>query len=278
MIAAVALAALSLVPGAVAPDDPNLALPARWDMGDFATPFEWGGHQFNVYADAVADGMIARSLVVVDGMTEIIHPLTAPDGAFYWLTDATELPDGRLLVAALEVKNRFDLPDDGWAFEVFDTDLFVVTDPTSPQSWAVASRFGKLESGWWDLQAVEFDDLQPGLAYAKGVYCVLDGDCRTRAYSYTDVVEATVVGVLPESGGVFAPVQTADGWFGYSWDWEANTATLWRADGIGQEWVEQSTVGYVAQTHAHGLNVVDGRLVHRFSVIGERPVFEEVTL
>lgn len=299
MIAALTLAVLTTS----LPVDPNTALPERWVMGDLGVPVAYQDHTMFLYADSVTvDGQIARSLIVVDGL-EFIHPLDTGGPDFYWLTDATELPDGSLLVAALEVctpgeSYTGDEPaclngtytNDGWGFVVFDTDLFVVPDGLSPASWRLAARTGKLESGWWrDADTIEFSDQHPGMAFAANNYL----DRSTYVYEF-DVAEPDSgqrLGQLPMANDtVTAPVQTDNGWHAVTYSWADNTATFWSApaDRMLDGWVEGETIQYTAgpeagglrlrQTHAHGLNVVDGQVLHRWSTIRQRPTYEEVEL
>lgn len=254
-------------------------LPSFWKTGDFGTPVSYKGYTLYFYADPAFEGGLARSLMVVNGI-EFIHPIkTDGQDTFYWITDAVEQADGSLLVAAIEVKNRFDMANDGWAFEIVDTDLFVVQDALNPASWEQAI---KLESGWWDGNSgasVEFSDQYPGMAFVKDAWCTLfNGDCRTSILQYdiNDIASSERVGYGPVSGMAFAPVQTENGWYGVSWDYLANTSTLWTTDAIGNEWTEVEVYEYDmdvdGQTHAHGLNVVDGQVIHRWSVIRNRPV------
>lgn len=286
--AAATISAIGLAAGNVNAAEVSVnVLPERWRMADWGVPVDYQGETLYFYADLVTTDTagkdwIARSMMTLNGL-EFIHPIDVPgQESFYWVTDATELPDGSLLVASLEVENTDPATAEaGWAFAVVDTDMFIVEDALAPASWAAASVSGKIEDGWWrDGDQIEFSDQYPGLAFAMNSYCALENDCRSRVVEF-DVTDPTVgdtVAHTPESSGQFAPVQTADGWVGVAWDWDANTATYWTTDMIGDPWVEGETVVYGdGQTHAHGLNVVNGEVVHRWSTIGQRPSSEPVT-
>jgi hypothetical protein len=280
MIPALLLAAGIASGGALAPtagvEPAGDPLPAEWVAGDFATPCAWNGTTIRLYAD-INDGdrRFARNAVAVDGQF-MIQPLVSyePD-TFYWATDCTEQADGSLLVAALEVINRHDLPQDGWQFEVVDTDMFVVRQPDEHASWTMASKLNKIDDGWWGTDQVEFSDQWPGMAFGREPHGQAN---RLYAFDVDDVAAGEQASRLPSSDGPFAPVQTENGWFGYSWSWTENTATLWHTDLLGTEWTVEEVIPYVGQTHAHGLNVVGGELVHRWSVFTARPSFEAVDL
>lgn len=303
-IALASLATLGAAAPTIAPSDvPADVLPSRWVMGDFATPVPYGDHTLYLFADpqtidpVTGRNVIARSLMVVNGL-EFIHPLdrVGDPNTFYWLTDATQLPDGSLLVAALEVctpdlefpqDHEFaqhctaEYTNDGWGFVVVDTDLFIVNNPLEPGSWDASVAFGKLESGWWsDADGVEFSDQYPNLAFASNGY----GDKRTTMYDVDldNPESADQLARFPmRSDGVMAPVQTDIGWQAISYDYFANTATRWHIDNlVSGIWQEDETVQYDimldGQTHGWGLNIVDGQVVERHSVIGQRPVQEVI--
>lgn len=296
MITAVLLAAVvSAVPQAVTIDD---ALPSRWHMGDWGTPVEWQGENLYLYADPVTsrpDGrpQIARSLVV-HGDQELIQPLDQIGNLddFYWITDGTELPDGSLLVSALEVctpggdeyRGDWDVcreqeyTDDGWGFAIVDTDMFIVNNPLEMGSWNAAYAFGDLEDGWWDnADQIEFSDQHPGIAFRQNSYCAAFGTCYTEVWEFDldDPSRGHKIGRLPFDSGVqVAPVQAEDGWYAVTWSWMENSSTIWHADDLFGEWTATKTTVYThGQTHAHGLNVVDGEIIHRFSTMRNRPTF-----
>lgn len=279
----------------------NEALPERWFTGDWGTPVEWQGENLYLYADpqtTLPDGrsQIARSLITHNG-DELIQPLDqiGVSDDFYWIVDGVELPDGKLLVSAVEVctpngdqyngeweecRNR-EYTNDGWGFIVVDTDFFIVNNPLEMGSWNAAYMFGNIEEGWWqNADQIEFSDQHPGIAFAHNSYCAAFYDCRTTIWEYDleDPSQGRQIGRLPfESSGQVAPIQTDKGWMAVSFDFLGNTSTMWYADDLMGEWTKGETTSYThGQTHAHGLNIIDGEVVHRYSTLHDRPTFQVV--
>ena len=68
----------------------------------------------------------------------------------------------------------------------------------------------------------------------------------------------------PGSFGVFAPVQTDNGWSGVSWTaWYE--AALWYSESALGPWTWVEGFHTEQRTYEHGLNVVDGSLIWRWS-------------
>lgn len=275
-------------PQSVSAQELGNVLPAGWHA-DFGAPVAWDDSTLWFYADAFdrmgADlqpapgSQFARNAVGVDGrfMRDVLPKSAA--GTNFWITDAVELADGTLLVMAIEERDLLDQPPP-WNFELVDTDAWIVRQPDNPVSWRFAT---KIDDGPWGDDAVYFSDQWPGLAFVKDPF-----SHQTEAVLY-DPADPTaawrpMATDLPESGGVFAPVQTADGWLGVVWGlapepdmW--HVVETWRADTLEGEWSLQSTERTELRTHDHQLNVVDGVVVHRSNNLdgSRRPEYEVVT-
>lgn len=246
MIVALAVLGALAVPAVSAAE-----LPAGW-RADLGIPVELDdGTIIQLYGDTITDTGLHRQAVLI-GDTPVLDPFATGDDRWYWPTDAVQLDDGSLLVAALEMREGGML-----GYEPIDSDGFVVSTPTSPASWRLAT---KLEDVPWGDRQVQFSDQYP-LAFVRDPYGL-----STDVFEFADPRGEWVPAGhgLPESHGVFAPVQTADGWWGYTWEmW--HTATLWHADNLTGPWtaVEQTTTEL--RTYDHGLNVVAGEVIHRWS-------------
>lgn len=227
------------------------ALPAGW-RADLGIPVAYDDSYIYLYGDSIPpEGGMYRNAAIIDGT--VIAPALADtaSGHWYWPTDAIDTPAG-LFVVALEMR------EGGWlGYEPIDTDAFLVTDARNPMSWKLAVR---IEDGPWGDRQVQFSD-QMSFAFVRDPFGL-----GTTVYEfflpYGEWVE--LGGDAPDSHGVFAPVQTGDGWYGYSWEmwW---SATLWRGDGPGGPWEPVEHITTPERTYDHGLNVIDGQVVYRWS-------------
>jgi hypothetical protein len=53
---------------------------------------------------------------------------------------------------------------------------------------------------------------------------------------------------------------------------------LWSTPELGQEWTEVQVVDPAGIHHAHGINIVNGEVVHRWSVFRNRPATESINV
>lgn len=230
------------------------ALPAGW-RADMGTPVDLGAETLTLYGDTFTPALSRNTVVVGDLVVR--HALRSTEDTWYWPTDAVLRPDGSLLVAAGEVESTGG--DGIWAFETVDTDMFVVEDPTVEWEWRTATI---LDSGPWDGWNVTFVDQRSDLVTARRY-----DDDRTHVFELQPDGSWLDHGVTFEGGaGTFELLQIADGWLGMSWTWPGD-ATLWRSDSAlgpwAPEWTERPSTG--EWTYGHGLNVVDGAVVWRWS-------------
>lgn len=258
------------------PTTPLDVLPVGW-FADIGAPVELAdGTVLWMYGDTWHPDGFSRNTIIVDGqvITDAV-PATA-SGSVYWPGDAVELPDGRLFVVMGEVADDLtasqEVRDAGMAFAAVDTDAFIVTDPTSPMSWKLAT---KIDDGPWGEGSVYFSDQWP-IAFVRQ-----PGSFMTEAWRYdpanptADWEQLDVS--LPESFGTFTAVQTADGWWGVvASDW--TRFALWHADSLDGDWEAVEGFETVGRSYDHQLNVVAGRVVHRWSNASPyRPAYLDVT-
>lgn len=276
-VLAVGVLTLAAAPATGVPDP----LPAGWHA-DFGVPVAWNDTYLWFFADAFTDmgadmqptghSMITRNALSVDGeMLVDLLPSTA-DGTNYWITDATELPDGSLLVMALEERDRFDW-EPPFNFELIDTDAFIVRQPDDPVSWRWAT---KVDDGPWGNDLTYFSDQWP-LVFTKDPYTDITFAWQFDPESPLEGWLRVPTG-LPPSDGAFVPVQSYNGWWGVTWRaW--HTVEFWRADSLDGVWTLDHAEPTVARTHDHQLNVVDGVIWHRFNNLDgtRRPEYVRVT-
>lgn len=128
----------------------------RWQSvvhGDGGVPVTVDGDTLYLYGDTVTPaGRFVHGSVVVDGRAMYDVLPDGPDGRWFWLGDAVELPDGRLQVVVSELRRA---GSGLWGFEAVDTDVFIVRDPTNVMSWRLAEH---VDAGWWDGHNVRFVD------------------------------------------------------------------------------------------------------------------------
>lgn len=244
-------------------------LPVGW-RADIGIPVAYDDTYIFLYGDTIpSEGGLARNTAIID--ETIVSPALADttSGSWYWPTDGITLLHRELFVIALEMREGGEL-----GYEVADTDAFVVSDPRSNMSWKLAT---KIEDGPWGAMQVQFSDQWP-LAFMRDPYglatSVYEIDPSDPTAPWVDLD-----GDLPDSHGVFAPIQTEGGWFGYTWTMWFEHA-LWVAENATGPWVEVETFTTEQRTYDHGMSVVDGELVHRWSQ-GEgdqRVMYETVDL
>lgn len=249
-------------------------LPLAW-AGDIGAPVANGDTTLYLYGDTMQPGNFIQGTTVVAGDQIITNALgRTADGTFYWPGDGYTMPDGRLFVVVSEMRQTGDT---AWSFEGVDTDAFVVDDPMSPAAWRWAD---KIEDGPWQDASVSFQDQQP-------LAVTFSHTAGSQLYSFDPAAPweswVSLGGEFPDSHGPFVPIQTDDGWWGVSWAiWGTmsadTTVALWHSDTATgpYEWVR--TVPNVGETYDHNLNVIDGRVYHRFSTLNGRVTYTEETL
>lgn len=210
-----------------------------WLYGDTFTP---GG------------GMVHNTAMTSAGNI-FTSALTGTADTWYWPSDAVQLPNGSLFVLAGEIEST---GDGLWDFRSIDTDAFIVSDPFNLMSWRLAR---KVDDGPWGHGRVEFLDQEPVAAVQQ------PGSYETNLYTY-DPLDPTALWQpfetnLPDSFGPFTPIQTNDGWWGVSW--VMNDVALWHAADPTGTWTRVDGWHVDGLTYGHGLNIVNGHVLYRWS-------------
>lgn len=220
-----------------------------WLYGDTFKPA--GGMVHNTVVMSRSGGVGSETALNV-----FTSALTGTADTWYWPSDAVQLPDGPLLVLAGEIESTGG--DGFWDFRSVDTDAFIVSDPFNLMSWKLAT---KVDDGPWGHGRVEFLDQEPVAAVQQ------PGSYETELYVY-DPADITAPwqsfeSDLPQSFGPFTPVQTDKGWWGVSW--VINDVALWHADDPTGTWEWADGWHADGLTYGHGLNIVNGQVVYRWS-------------
>lgn len=254
MIAPLLALAPTLVVGAMPYLNP---LPAEY-RADGGIPVAVDDGYVWLYGDTFkpGGGMAHNSVVTPNGI--FTSALMGTADTWYWPSDAVQLPDGSLFVLAGEIESTDRHSDGLWDFRSVDTDAFIVSDPFNLMSWRLAR---KIDDGPWGHGRVEFLDQEPVAAMQQ------PGSYETDLYTY-DLLDPTAPWQLfdtnlPDSFGPFAPVQTADGWWGVSW--AMNDVALWHAADPTGTWTRVDGWHQDGLTYGHGLNIVEGRALYRWS-------------
>lgn len=291
MFAALALTIVVSVTGA-----PTLgeALPAGW-KSDFGAPVAVDGGYIYLYGDPFTtvrvDGedsrVFARNAVTLPDGTFMTNAIQGTqDGDFFWPNDAVQLPDGSLLIASSVVENNPDIPCP-MCFQVVDSDAFVVNNPSDEASWQWKRQYKDVP---WGDDFLQFSD-QWDIAFTKDQWSSLTGE-RTQAWSYEPADPLNTFQRIethfPESDGVFAPIQSASGWWGVTWHIETNadftvwtnTVSYWYAETLDGEWTLDHQYVDDQQSHDDQLNLINGQVYHRNNNLDgdRRPHYERVTL
>lgn len=229
--------------------------------GDGGVPVTVAGSTLYLYGDTwTPDGRFVNSSVVADDRAMFDVLPAGPEGRWFWLGDAVELADGRLMVVVSELRR-----DEAgmWGFEGVDTDVFIVRDPSNVMSWRLAEH---VDAGWWDGHNVRFIDGEMAAVRPYG---------ESTTYLYDSASDSASVLFDVGSDGVFEPVWHEGAWFGVSWDMMAGLSALWSADSLGGAWTWVAGWEHEpGRTYLHGAAVIDGELVRYWSTIDGRVTYE----
>lgn len=259
VLAILAAAAVSL-PGTAATAASGPTFDAVGWSADGGVPVELAdGAVLYLFGDTVKPGSFEHNSAVIqwEGVT---IPLWSPGGllragvgSWFWPADALQNDDGSVTVIASEVRRD---PSSWFGFEGFDTDVFVVRDPYSVQSWRLAEH---IDSGPWDGLNVSFLDATRAVVRPYGSSTTFLADLTTVSWDREPLFAG-------DSDGTFVMVEHEGSRFGLTWDMATGHVALWGDSGSG--WVLRDEWDAEPLSYGHQLHSVNGRIVYVYSPPG----------